>query len=122
YQRVRPFIHGWQLHPVIYDGVAEYGGAPQTFHGETGAQSTIVPCLDAALGIKHRSDDLRVYLAEMRRYMPRAHVRFVEQLEAGASLRDFIARAEDAPLRAAYDTCVEGVEAFRSTHLDYAAR
>jgi indoleamine 2,3-dioxygenase len=43
------------------------------FHGETGAQSTIIPCMDAAL-------------------------------------------------RDAYDACVELVEAFRSTHLEYAAR
>jgi indoleamine 2,3-dioxygenase len=23
YQRVRPFIHGWQQHPVVYSGVSE---------------------------------------------------------------------------------------------------
>src|SRR5262249_1577013 len=33
YQRVRPFIHGWQLHPVVYDGVDAYAGEPQSFHG-----------------------------------------------------------------------------------------
>src|SRR5713226_6867973 len=53
YHRVRPFIHGWQQHPVLYEGVAEYGGVAQTFYGETGAQSTIVPCLDAVLGVRH---------------------------------------------------------------------
>jgi indoleamine 2,3-dioxygenase len=122
YQRVRPFIHGWQQHPLVYEGVAEYGGAPQTFHGETGAQSTVVPCLDAALGISHRRDELRVYLAEMRRYMPREHVAFLEQLERAPSVRDFVMRSADATLRVLYDACVEGVEAFRSTHLEYAGR
>src|SRR5882672_7638870 len=120
YQRVRPFIHGWQQHPVVYEG--EYGGVPQTFFGETGAQSTIVPCLDAVLGVRHRTDDLRAYLAEMRRYMPRGHVAFLEQLEAGPSVRDFALRTSDADLRSAYDACVAGVEAFRSTHLEYAGR
>ena len=55
YHRVRPYIHGWRDHPLIpsgitYKGVAEYQGKPQQFRGETGAQSSIVPSLDAALG------------------------------------------------------------------------
>jgi len=122
YRRLRPFVHGWQQHPVVYEGVAEYGGAPQTFFGETGAQSTIVPCLDAVLGVRHRQDELRVYLAEMRRYMPRGHVAFLEQLEAGPSVRDFVLLGGDDSLQAAYDACVAGVQAFRSTHLEYAGR
>src|SRR6266851_5741060 len=83
YHRVRPFIHGWQQHPVVYEGVPEHAGAPQAYYGETGAQSTIVPCLDAALGVRHRQDELRTYLAAMRRYMPRPHVAFLESLERG---------------------------------------
>jgi indoleamine 2,3-dioxygenase len=121
YQRVRPFIHGWQQHPVVYSGVAEHAGVPQTFHGETGAQSSIIPCLDAALGIRHRSDELRVYLAAMRQYMPRNHVRFLEQLESGPSIRSFVMNSTNASMRDAYTTCVAGVEKFRSTHLEYAA-
>jgi indoleamine 2,3-dioxygenase len=122
YHRVRPFIHGWQQHPVTYEGVLEHAGTPQAYYGETGAQSTIVPSLDAALGIRHRQDELRTYLAEMRRYMPRGHVAFLEQLERGPSVRDFVSRSQSAELRARYDACVAGVEAFRSTHLDYASR
>ena len=122
YQRVRPFIHGWDLHPIVYEGVPEYGGEPQKFHGETGAQSSIVPCLDAALGIRHRSDELRVYLLEMRRFMPRGHVRFLEQLESRPAVRSFVLDSGDVALRDVYNACVEGVEAFRTTHLEYAAR
>jgi indoleamine 2,3-dioxygenase len=84
--------------------------------------SSIIPSLDAALGIQHRSDQLRVYLAAMRQYMPPGHVRFIEQLESGPSVRSFVLSSDDATLRDAYNTCVEGVEQFRSTHLDYAAR
>ena len=56
YHRVRPYIHGWKDHPdipdgVIYEGVEAYGGRPQQFRGETGAQSAIVPALDAMLGV-----------------------------------------------------------------------
>jgi indoleamine 2,3-dioxygenase len=97
YQRVRPWIHGWKNHPdlprgVIYEGVDAYGGNPQQFRGETGAQSTIVPSLDAMLGIEHKEDILRSYLMEMRTYMPPAHRAFIESLEARASVRPFVQR------------------------------
>src|ERR1700741_1362299 len=78
YHRVRPYIHGWKNHPdlpngVIYEGVAAYGGRPQQFRGETGAQSSIVPSLDAMLGVSHQKDMLSLYLQEMRTYMPPDH-------------------------------------------------
>ena len=122
YNRVRPFIHGWQQAPVVYEGVAEYEEAPQTFYGETGAQSTVVPCLDAVLGIGHQPDELRTYLRGMRTYMPPPHVAFLDRLEEGPSVRAFVAGADDSELRGVYDAAVAGVEAFRSTHLEYAAR
>ena len=58
YNRVRPYIHGWKNNPSLpnglsYEGVEAYAGQPQQYRGETGAQSTIVPCLDAGLAITH---------------------------------------------------------------------
>jgi Indoleamine 2,3-dioxygenase. len=78
YNRVRPYIFGWKNNPatpqgVIYEEVDEYNGKPQLFRGETGAQSSIVPALDALLGITHSNDPLREYLDEMRLYMPIEH-------------------------------------------------
>ena len=65
YTRVRPYIHGWKNSPslpdgLIYDNVEAYAQQPQQFRGETGAQSSIVPCLDAGLGIHHAPDPLTV--------------------------------------------------------------
>jgi indoleamine 2,3-dioxygenase len=127
YQRVRPYIHGWKNHPdlprgVIYEGVDAYGGRPQQFRGETGAQSAIVPSLDAMLGIAHKEDLLRSYLMEMRIYMPPTHRAFIESLEARTSVRPFVERARRARLTELYNACVEGIERFRSLHLEYAAR
>lgn len=127
YHRVRPYIHGWKNHPdlpagLIYEGVAEYGGAPKQFRGETGAQSSIVPALDAVLGVAHQPDELRVYLTEMRSYMPPDHRAFLESLEAHPPVRDFVAASGDAALRDVYDACVGRLEDFRSLHLEYAAR
>jgi len=127
YQRVRPYIHGWKDHPllpegVVYEGVAAFAGRPQRLRGETGAQSGIVPALDAALGVEHAGDPLRAYLAEMRDYMPPGHREFVAAVEAAPSIRAAAIASGDRHLQAAYDECVRWLEAFRSTHLDYAAR
>lgn len=127
FTRVRPFIHGWSNHPalpegVVYEGV--YGNQPQRFRGETGAQSSIVPALDAVLGVLHRPDPLRDYLIEMRDYMPPSHRRFIESLEESGSVRDFVlshARSEPALLET-YNACVSRLHAFREKHLEYAAR
>ncbi len=126
YHRVRPYIHGWKNHPdlkdgLIYQGVREYGEMPQQFRGETGAQSAIVPALDAMLGIGHAEDMLRSYLMEMRTYMPPDHRGFIESLEARGSIRAFVQRANRSGLTSVYNACVQGVEAFRSLHLEYAA-
>lgn len=128
YNRVRPYIHGWKNHPLVpqgirYQGVAAYANQPQQFRGETGAQSAIIPCLDAALGINHANDPLRPYLLEMRNYMPAKHRAFLEALEADAPIRAAVtAKAKtNAALRDTYNQCIEWVERFRSKHLEYAA-
>jgi indoleamine 2,3-dioxygenase len=126
YHRVRPYIHGWKNHPdipggVVYEGVEAYGGRPQQFRGETGAQSAIVPALDAMLGVGHKEDMLSSYLREMRTYMPPAHRAFIESLETRTPVRSFVQTASHRPLTAVFNACVEALEAFRSLHLEYAA-
>jgi indoleamine 2,3-dioxygenase len=127
FHRVRPYIHGWANQPslpagMVYEGVKEYAGKPQYFRGETGAQSSIIPALDAALAITHAEDMLRSYLNEMRDYMPPKHRRFIEAVEAGPSVRDFVLRHSQAhpTLRDFYNAAIEEVSKFRSTHLEYA--
>jgi indoleamine 2,3-dioxygenase len=127
YHRVRPYIHGWKDHPalphgVIYEGVDAYGGQPLRLRGETGAQSSIVPSLDAALGVTHRTDPLRPYLLEMRNYMPPPHRDFIKAVEDGPQVREYvIANRQDGTLRDAYNQCLHLLERFRSQHLEYAA-
>src|SRR5207253_1990560 len=83
---------------------------------------SIIPALDAALGIAHAQDMLGSYLKEMRDYMPPRHRAFIETVEAGPSVRDYVLRHRDAcpGLRDAYNAAVDGIELFRSTHLEYA--
>ena len=88
--------------------------------GETGAQSSIIPSLDAALGIVHKDDPLRAYLLEMRDYMPPGHRSFIAAIEQGPSVREFVLRHREPVLRDAYNACVKGVQNFRAKHLEYA--
>ena len=125
FHRVRPYIFGWRNNPslpdgVIYEGVDEYQGVGQKFRGETGAQSAIIPAMDAVLGIDHERDELREYLMEMRMYMPPKHVAFIEAVEAGPSVRNFVTIAKRAPLTTVFNDCVELVANFRAMHLEYA--
>jgi indoleamine 2,3-dioxygenase len=127
YHRVRPYIHGWKNHPdlpdgLVYEGVTAYGGRPQQFRGETGAQSSIVPALDAMLGVAHQQDALSLYLQEMRTYMPPVHRAFIKSLENRTSVRPFVQRSGRPSLTSAYNACAEAVESFRALHLEYAAK
>ena len=127
YNRVRPYIHGWKNNPavpngIVYEGVTAYGNAPQMFRGETGSQSSIIPALDAALGIQHQQDLLRTYLVEMREYMPPRHRAFIEMLESSSKVRQVAAKHRDSHpgTREAYNRCVNWIEKFRTKHLSYA--
>jgi len=125
FHRVRPYIFGWRNNPslpngVVYEGVDEYKGVGQTFRGETGAQSAIIPAADGVLGIDHEKDELREYLMEMRQYMPPQHVKFIEAVEAGPSVRNFVKSANNSKLTSIFNECVEIVADFRAKHLEYA--
>ena len=124
YNRVRPYIFGWKNNPatpngVIYEGVEEYGGTPQLFRGETGAQSSIVPALDALLGITHSNDPLKEYLDEMRLYMPKEHRNLLNDLdEWSQNNRGNFTRQDN--LVQLSEEIINEVHAFRNKHLEYA--
>lgn len=124
YNRVRPYIFGWKNNPatpngVIYEGVEEYGGTPQLFRGETGAQSSIVPALDALLGVTHSNDPLKEYLDEMRLYMPKEHRNLLNDLDQWSENNRSKSIREDSSVVLS-DEIIKEVHAFRNKHLEYA--
>ncbi|MCH2263753.1 MAG: indoleamine 2,3-dioxygenase [SAR86 cluster bacterium] len=121
YHRVRPFIFGSKDNPDLKSGLIfenQFENTAQFYRGETGAQSSIVPSLDGALGIQHSNDTLRHYLNEMREYMPPNHRRFIEKLESSSQIRGLI--NQSAKLKDSYNNCLEQLTNFRSLHLKYA--
>jgi len=118
YFRVRPYIFGFN--EVIYEGVEAYGGKSQSFRGQTGAQSSIIPALVAGLGLQHEQTGLTQHLDVMKAYMPKPHRAFITQI-GQATIRDFVlSQAGNSALAEAYNECLRQVLAFRKLHLHYA--
>jgi indoleamine 2,3-dioxygenase len=125
FNRVRPWIHGWANNPalgggLVYEGVAKYEGKPQALRGQTGSQSSIVPAMDALFGVKHSDDPLKSFLDELHHYRPVPHRRFIEDLGARSTLREFVTSSPQS-LKDAFNANLEQVARFRTRHLEYAA-
>ena len=122
YHRVRPFIFGTKDNPDLGKGLiyqSQFDNKPQFFRGETGAQSSIMPFLDGALGIYHTQDHLRHYLNEMRDYMPPEHRSAIEHVENISNAKALI--HESKKLINEYNKCLEEIRIFRAQHLEFAA-
>jgi len=126
FERVRPYIHGWKDNPalpngIIYEGVSRFAGQGQAFRGQTGSQSSIVPSMDALLGIGHAADPLKAYLDQLHIYRPPAHRAFIDDVRASSRLRQYVSQTGAQGLTEAYNANVQAVADFRTRHLEYAA-
>ena len=113
FRKVRPYIFGFEN--LIYEGCFE--DKPQNYRGETGAQSSIVPTMLAALGIRHKDSLLTQHLEDMRQYMPKPHREFIR---AQVSVRGFVMQHGAHRMSEIYNECVRELLAFRSRHFEYA--
>jgi indoleamine 2,3-dioxygenase len=112
FRKVRPYIFGFN--DLVYEGC--FNDVPQNYRGETGAQSSIVPTMLMALGIRHKNSLLTQHLEDMRKYMPAPHREFIR---TQPSVRDFVVANKDR-LREVYNECLNELIAFRSRHFEYA--
>lgn len=127
HHRARRFLFGWKNNPAFpegihYEGVTAFGGRPQSFSGETGSPSAIIPFLDTVFGISDEADPLADRSLSHWDYIPLAHRAFIEQVGSRADLRGMLLRERPREAVAAYNECIEATHAFRRLHLAYAAR
>lgn len=118
YHEVRPYIFSFEN--VVYEGVAKYKGKPQSFVGETGAQSSIIPALVRVLGVSHQETTMTKYLRIMQDYMPKPHRDFIQGIKPRA-LRDYIQTVQQTALIDAYNETLKQLLSFRKLHIRYAA-
>lgn len=123
YNRVRPYIHGWKDNPALPIGLIYTGvdTTPKKYKGETGAQSSIIPCLDALFGVKHADNPLKAHLEEMKLYMPPLHREFIAHIENKSDLREVVRMLKDPKITTLYNDCIKEIARFRKTHINYAA-
>ena len=135
YHRVRQPMSGWRGNPLlpnglVYEGVGDTGNnVTMMIYGETGAQSAIIPAVDALLGIEHQAGTwLTDYLRDMREMMPRQHRHFLQELEAQTSVRPFIEVCKQDDRECCrevvdeYNQALDALQSFRGTHRDFAYR
>ncbi|HVI99704.1 MAG TPA: indoleamine 2,3-dioxygenase [Sphingomonas sp.] len=125
FNRIRPYLNGWQDNPAIpegmvYEGVGRFAERPIAMRGQTGSQSSIVPAMDALFGVTHERDELRAFLEDLHRYRLPRHRAFIEDLAAASTLRAF-ARNTGSGLKDAFNTAIQAVAEFRTMHLRFAA-
>lgn len=110
------------------------------FSGGSNAQSSILQFFDLILGIEHHpTQDKKQtelvgkqgkkhippvnFIHDMRRYMPGAHARFLEQIGRIANIRDFVrARPEQSELTLAFDAALAMLSAMRDKHIQMVSR
>ena len=117
YHTLRPYLFGFD--DVVYEGVEEFNGLPQTFRGETGAQSTVIPALQNFLGLRHEKGGLTEHLRIMKGYMPKPHRELLESINP-STIREFVLKQKSRSLNDAYNACLESIVDFRSLHLKMA--
>lgn len=109
---------------VEYEGVPELDG-PQSFRGASGAQTSLFQAFDAALGIDHGDNPLINHLRTLRNDMPPTHRRFIESIEAGPTLHDYVettAGETTADLQATYNECIDRMITFRKQHVEVVSK
>jgi indoleamine 2,3-dioxygenase len=117
YWKVRPYIFSFT--DIVYDGVAAFSGQPQSYRGQTGAQSSIVPALVAAFGLQHEQSGLTQHLDIMKDYMPKPHHEFIAAME-NSRIREVVIEHFSPTLSQVYNACLERLLEFRRLHYHYA--
>ncbi|MEM7208413.1 MAG: hypothetical protein AAF434_11365 [Pseudomonadota bacterium] len=111
----RPYRFGFD--DVVYRGVEDFNGRPQTFCGETGEQSTVVPALKAFLGLQNEQHGLSEPLEVVKPYMPSPHRQLLAGIDS-QKIRKYVVNQKSQSLKQIYNNCLEGLFEFRSLHFN----
>jgi indoleamine 2,3-dioxygenase len=137
YWVIRPFLagsDGVQKLPqgVHYEGVDPVG-VYRKYPGSSAGQSALIHAFDVAFGVSHFSTGIHsatvsplaapgTYLSKMRFHMPKNQRATLEKFASYSSIREYVTRSSDKPLKEAFNACIDGFVAFRDAHLNMVAR
>lgn len=113
YLRVRPFVSGWPLPGVVYEGVSD---EPRRLIGGSAGQSALIQLFDVTLGVQHPESPAGAYLRMVRDYMPPAHRALVEDVERTSTVRTR-ALEGGGTVQREYNRALQQVADFRAAHM-----
>lgn len=111
YQRLRPLLNGWDDKLGIM--FEKEQNMSHNYKGSSGAQSSVLPALDAGLGVKHEMNSMFQHLLTFQQYMPLEHQHFINQLK----IRAIISKPYHSnEVTEALHCAVQEVQRFRFMH------
>ena len=148
YHDIRPWLSSWPDKGIIYQTYCDCSYEkkkrpdlmePKKFSGASGAQSSLLPCIDAFLGIAYKTSskartELGAFIRQLeafRQSMPPSHRKLIGDFENKKNVRDFInaieqhsKNLEDKLLRVKYEynKCIQVLCKFRQHHNDFATK
>ncbi|XP_072169949.1 indoleamine 2,3-dioxygenase 2-like [Diadema setosum] len=126
YNVFRPFLAGWDspafkkknLDGLIYEGVSDQ---PFSFTGGSTAQSSTLPCLDAAFGVEKTHSKVAT-LKSFEQYMPKPHRDLIAAISKGPSIKSFVHSCGSPEAVRCFNACLSGMRDFRNGHLKLVGR
>jgi indoleamine 2,3-dioxygenase len=124
---LRPLFNGWELIKTKQQEREETGVKLEgieiadkrltySYRGPSGAQSSIIPALDAALGVKHDINNMYQTLLTFQQYMPNEHQSFINLLHT-SSIKKVVKASQSNALHTAWKQAVDSLKLFRLAHL-----
>jgi indoleamine 2,3-dioxygenase len=127
YHEIRPFLAGSMsmeaagLPSGVFYDEGEGNGSWRKYRGGSNGQSSLLQFCDAVLSVDHsKSGDFH---AEMRGYMPGPHARFLNDVEAIATIRGYVdSHRENVQLLEAFNDAIAALSGFRDKHIALVTR
>lgn len=125
WESIRPYLVSWNTVDSVIAGKkgVSFVGVHEdhtrdlyAYYGPSGAQSSIIPAIDALLNIKHQLNGMFEFLTIFRSYMPALHNYFIQDV-GRCKLRCLVQESDNENLREAYDEAVSALLQFRAAHI-----
>lgn len=114
YNVLRPYLAGWDNkdsfpNGIIFEGVSEEGFRHV---GGSAAQSSLIPCIDAFLGINHKDS----YFEKIKMHMPEKHRNLINFIKSNANIKEYISLSTDIEEKQLYKEVIHQLTNFRKAH------
>lgn len=113
FNTLRLYLKDWkEIGGVCFDLDDRTEKIYHEFRGPSGAQSSIIPALDAVMGIKHQTEPV---LKIFKQYMPLEHQGFIDYMTSN-NLKEIVTKSHQKELITEYENVIQSISVFRIQH------